>query len=60
MESIAEQMIGLLISRCKNRNIKKGLEIALSIIQNQGYYNINDWEELTYEEQWNEIKDYLK
>lgn len=60
MESVAEQMIMLLISRCKNRNIKKGLEIASSIIQNQGYYNINDWEELTYEEQWNEIKDYLK
>ena len=60
MESVAEQMIMLLISGCKNRSIKKGLEIALSIIQNQGYYNINDWEELTYKEQWNEIKDYLK
>ena len=60
MESVAEQMIMLLISRCKQKNVKKGLEISLSIIQNQGYYNINDWEELTYKEQWNEVKDYLK
>lgn len=60
MDSVAEQMIELLISGCKSKNIKKGLEIALEIIQNEGYYNINDWEELSYEEQWDEVKDYLK
>lgn len=60
MDGVGEQMIMLLISRCKNKNVKKGLEIALDVIQNQGYYTLNDWDELTYKEQWDEVKDYLK
>lgn len=59
MNSVAEQMIQLLISKCKSKNVKKGLQIALEIIQSQGYYDLSDWEEMTEIEQWNEVKGYL-
>lgn len=60
MESVAEEMIRLLISKCKSKNVKKGLEIALDIIECQGYYNMRDWGEMTEQEKWNELKGYLK
>lgn len=60
MESVAEEMIRLLISKCRSKNVKKGLEIALDIIEYQGYYNMQDWNEMTEQEKWNELKGYLK
>lgn len=59
MDSVAEQMIELLISKCKSKNIKRGLEIALDIISTEGYYNMSDWEEMSDKEQWDEVKGYL-
>ena len=60
MESVAEEMIRLLISKCKGKNVKKGLEIALDIIEYQGYYNMQDWNKMTKQEKWNELKGYLE
>lgn len=53
-------MISILIRKCKSKNVKKGLEIALDIVSTSGYYTINDWEEMSDKEQWNEIKGYLE
>lgn len=60
METVAEDMIMLLIKKCKSKNVKKGLEIALDIISNSGYYNYSDWDEMTDKERWDEVKGYLK
>lgn len=60
METVVEDMIMLLIKKCKSKNVKKGLEIALDIISNSGYYNYSDWNEMTNKEQWDEVKGYLK
>ena len=60
METVAEDMIMLLIKKCKSKNVKKGLEIALDIISNSGYYNYSDWNNMTEKEQWNKVKEYLK
>ena len=60
MEGVAEEMIELLISKCKSKNVKKGLKIALEIISFQGYYNYSDWEKLSDKEKYNEVKHYLK
>ena len=60
METVAEDMIMLLIKKCKSKNVKKGLEIALDIISNSGYYNYSDWNDMTDKEQWDEVKGYLK
>lgn len=60
MEGVAEEMIALLIQKCKSKNVKKGLEIALEIFEFQGYYDYNDWDGLTDKEKWDEVKGYLK
>lgn len=60
METVAEDMIMLLIKKCKSKNVKKGLEIALDIISNSGYYNYSDWNDMTDKERWDEVKGYLK
>lgn len=60
METVVEDMIMLLIKKCKSKNVKKCLEIALDIISNSGYYNYSDWNEMTNKEQWDEVKGYLK
>ena len=60
METVAEDMIMLLIKKCKSKNVKKGLEIALDIVSNSGYYNYSDWNNMTEKEQWEEVKGYLK
>lgn len=60
MDSVAEQMISILIRKCKSKDVKKGLEIALDIVSTSGYYTINDWEDMSDKEQWNEIKGYLE
>jgi hypothetical protein len=60
METVAEDMIMLLIKKCKSKNVKKGLEIALDIVSNSGYYNYSDCNNMTEKEQWNEVKEYLK
>lgn len=59
-DSVGCEMIALLISKCENNDMMKGLKTALNIISNEGYYNLTDWEEMTDEEQWDEVKEYLK
>ena len=41
------------------RNIRKGLKIALEIIKVQGYYDLEDWENMTENEKMEEIKSYM-
>lgn len=60
MESVAKAMIDLLIKECRNEDIKKGLKIALNVIECSGYYNMNDWEEMSDEEKLEEVKDCLE
>lgn len=57
---VSYQMINLCIEEVKNEEIKKGLKIALTIIQNSSYYNLKDWENRTKKEQIEEIKEYIK
>ena len=57
---ISYQMINLCIKEVKNEEIKKGLKIALEIMSNSSYYDLNDWENLTEKEQIEEIKEYIK
>ena len=59
-DSVAYQMIELLIENCENEDVKKGLQIALDVMESVGYYNLNDWEEMTEEEKLEEVKGYLK
>lgn len=60
MDSVAGEMVTLLIKKCKSKNVKKGLSIALEIFESSGYYDYNDWYELTDKEKWDEVKGYLK
>ena len=59
MDSLDEQMITFVISKIENKDIRKGLEIALEIIKVQGYYNLEDWENMTEDEKMEEIKSYM-
>lgn len=59
MDGVSKQMIRLLIDRCKDEYVRTGLEIALDVICNGGYYNLNDWNELSEKEQWEEVKQYI-
>ena len=47
MDSLYEQMITFVISKIENEDIRKGLKIALEIIKVQGYYDLEDWENMT-------------
>ena len=60
MDSLDEQMITFVISKIENKDIRKGLEIALEIIKVQGYYDLKDWENMSEGEKMEEIKNYLK
>ena len=57
---VSYQMINLYIKEVKNEEIKKGLKIALEIMQNSSYYDLKNWEILTEKEQIEEIKEYIK
>ena len=50
MDSLDEQMITFVISKIENKDIRKGLKIALEIIKVQGYYDLEDWENMTENE----------
>lgn len=60
MDGVAEQMIKLLIDRTTSKNVRKGLRIALEIIQTSGYNNVYDWDALSDEEKWDEVSGYLE
>lgn len=59
MESVAEMMIQLAEEKCDNPGIKYGLEIALRIISTSGYYNLDDWEGMSQEEQEDAVRAYF-
>ena len=59
MDSLYEEMITFVISKIKNKDIRKGLKIALEIIKVQGYYDLKDWENMTEDEKMEEIKSYM-
>ena len=56
MDSLDEQMITFVISKIENKDIRKGLKIALEIIKVQGYYDLKDWENMSEGEKMEEIK----
>ena len=60
MDSLDEQMITFVISKIENKDIRKGLKIALEIIKVQGYYDLKDWGNMSEGEKMEEIKNYLK
>ena len=60
MDNLDEQMITFVISKIENKDIRKGLKIALEIIKVQGYYDLKDWENMSEGEKMEEIKNYLK
>lgn len=59
-DTVEMQMISLLMkSGCCDENVKKGLLIAYNIILSSGYYNLDDWVNMSYEEQLEEVKSWL-
>ena len=59
MDSLYEQMITFVMSKIENKDIRKDLKIALEIIKVQGYYDLEDWENMTEDEKMEEIKSYM-
>ena len=54
MENPDSILLGALLDKCKNKNVKKGLNAALSIVENSGYLNTYDLEEMDEEEIYQE------
>lgn len=54
-----EKMIELIILHTENPDVKTGLEIALDVMKNIGYYNEDDWDKMTEEEQVEQIAGYI-
>ena len=59
MDSLYEQMITFVMSKIENKDIRKDLKIALEIIKVQGYYDLEDWENMLENEKMEEIKSYM-
>ena len=60
MESVASSIIELLISECKDKKVKEGLQAALNVVENSGCITLSDWEEMSEEERLEEAKSYLE
>lgn len=59
MGTPAEILIKVLIEKCNNDDIKKGLDTALNIVQEEGYLNLDDLEEMSEEELYEEALCYI-
>lgn len=57
MESVESILLDALIDECKNEDIKKGLKAAIFIIENSGYLNMDDLEQMSEEEIYQEALD---
>ena len=57
MESIETILLDALIDKCKNEKTQKGLNAALSIVENSGYLNMDDLEQMSEEEIYQEALD---
>lgn len=58
-ETVAERMLMRLIEKTKNENAKKILQVALDVIHESGYVNLSDWEDMTEEEELEELQPFL-
>lgn len=57
MENTETILLDVLIDKCKNADIQKGLKAALSIIENSGYINIYDLEKMDEDKIYQEALD---
>lgn len=57
MESVETILLDALIDKCKNEETQKSLNAALSIVENSGYLNMNDLEQMSEEEIYQEALD---
>lgn len=57
MENVESILLDALIDECKNEDIKKGLKAAIFIIKNSGYLNMDDLEQMSEEEIYQEALD---
>lgn len=60
MHTVYADMIEFTISNTTNTKVKKGLEIALELFRNSGYYNFIDWGNMTDKEKMEELQEYIK
>ena len=63
-ETVGLQMLKLLLKEGKQHSLSEdllaGVQIAYDIMHDEGYFNLDDWEEMTYEEQIEEVKKYCQ
>lgn len=63
-ETVGLQMLKLLLKEGKqhslSENLLSGVQIAYDIMHDEGYFNLDDWEEMSYEEQLSEVKKYYQ
>lgn len=60
MNTVYTDMIEFTISNTMDMRVKKGLEIALELFENSGYYNFIDWGDMTDKEKMEELQEYIK
>ena len=60
MDTVFDDMIDIAINSTTNADMKRGLELARDLYDSSGYYNIEDWYELTEEEKREEVMGYNK
>lgn len=63
-ETVGLQMLKLLLKEGKQHSLSEdllsGVQIAYDIMHDEGYFNLDDWEEMSYEEQLSEVKKYYQ
>ena len=58
-DTVEYYMLRRLIKETKNENAKKILQVALDVIDESGYINLSDWENMTEEEELEELQPFL-